>query len=95
MDTLSAKQDEIKLSLYKDAKLDPSGIAPLLETFKGDLSFRGAGKPGFIYRFNKEGKLLLLRSRVIRRQSTAPICTGVSALKCGPESGSLFPRAIP
>ena len=56
VETLSAKQDEIKLFLYKEAKLDPGGIAPLLEYFKGSLSFRGAGKPGFIYRFRSGGK---------------------------------------
>ncbi len=56
VETLSAKEDNINITLYKEAKLDPSGIAPLLERFGGALSFRGSGKPGFLYSFREGGK---------------------------------------
>ncbi len=56
IENLSAREDSMIFSVYKNAKLNPEGLQPLLNGFGGALSFRATGAPVFTFRFSKGEK---------------------------------------
>lgn len=46
--------ETIRLTMYQKAKINPAGIPPLLEEYKGRLTFRAEENPYFIFHWQKK-----------------------------------------
>ena len=47
---------EISMTIYENATIDPTRIAPMLESFGGRMRFISSGKPGFAYTLTDEDR---------------------------------------
>jgi transcription-repair coupling factor (superfamily II helicase) len=49
IENMKVSEDEISMTIYENATIDPSRIAPMLQGFMGQMRFITAGKPVFVY----------------------------------------------
>ena len=49
IENMKVAEDEINMAIYMSATIDPTRIAPMLESFNGRMRFVTTGKPVFIY----------------------------------------------
>ena len=62
IENLSSREDSLTFTLYKNAKINPEGLHPLLKEFKGSLTFRATGIPVFTFRFSRGEKRDYIRA---------------------------------
>lgn len=72
IENMKVTEKEISMYIYKNATIDPTRIAPLLESFGGRMRFVTTGRPAFIYSFTAEeragdGDTISLTSGVLDR----------------------------
>ena len=54
IENMKVTENEITMSIYENATIDPSRIAPMLEGFGGQMRFITTGKPVFVYQMSPE-----------------------------------------
>ena len=72
IENMKVTEKEISMYIYKNATIDPTRIAPLLESFGGRMRFVTTGRPAFIYSVTDEertgdGDTISLTSGVLDR----------------------------
>ncbi len=53
IENMKVTDKEITMTIYNNATIDPTNIAPMLEVFKGNMRLITTGKPTFIYTLSK------------------------------------------
>ncbi|MBR5377081.1 MAG: transcription-repair coupling factor, partial [Lachnospiraceae bacterium] len=59
VENMEVRNDHIRLDIFMNAQIDPTAIAPMLESFEGRMSFKTKGRPYFVYEAKGNEKNLI------------------------------------
>ncbi len=59
VENMEARDKYIRFDIFKNAGIDPSVIAPMLQSFEGRMSFKTKGRPCFVYEIKDNEKNLI------------------------------------
>lgn len=68
---VNVNRQEVRLTMYKNAKINVAGIPKLINQYKGDLKFQAAEEPYFMFRDRKKNKdcaAMMEKTQVLLRE---------------------------